>query len=299
MTAALIIVGWILGVAPGAEQDAARSSATLNIVIPATDTTITSVAKHRLAGNTTPGTIVRLNGKRLRVYPTGAFADLLELDVGENPFRLTAVDQQRDSISRAFVITRREPLTTTTTDSLVIEDTLMLPSVEYWLGQKDLLRVQFKGTPGCKAYFLDSIPMYEVPPHKGRGLRGIYRGLYHLDVQDSLENDPITFYLEDSLGNVVTKESPGRITCIEGRLPLTGVTIGERPYLNCGLGRDRLGGTKLAYIVPGIRLALTGKVGEQYIVSLADGMDAWIPEWMVELEPPGTYPPFSLTGAWI
>jgi N-acetylmuramoyl-L-alanine amidase len=302
MTAGVIVAGWMLGIAPGVagtQQDAAESSATLNIVVPATDTTITTGARHRLAGNTTPGSLVRLNGKRLRVYPTGAFADLLEMDVGENFFALTAVNQQRDSISRTFIITRREPLATTTTDSLVIQDTLMLPSLEHWLKEKDLLRVQFKGTPGCKAYFLDSIPMHEVPPQKVRGLRGVYRGLYHMDVQDSLQNDPIRFTLEDSLGNVVTKESPGRITCIEGKLPLTGVTIGERPYLNCGLGRDRLGGTKLAYVVPGIRLALTGKVGEQYKVSLADGMDAWIPEWMVQLEPPGTYPPFSLTGSWI
>jgi len=299
MAAGTFIAAWLLGVVlGGASPSVDRTLLRLNLVVPASDSTTTSLARHRLAGNTSPGALLRINGKELRVYPTGAFADILDLEVGENLFTLSAVDPGGDSLARSIVIIREEPLATSRTDTLLIEEVMMEPSAEQWVRQKDLLRVQFKGTPGCTATFMDSLPMHEVAPERVRGLRGIYRAVYQVGACDSLEGEPVRFRLQDSLGNVVTKESPGRVTCIEDWIPVTGVTVGDRPYLNCGLGRDRLGGTKLSYIVPGIRLSLTGKVGSQYRVALAEGMDAWIPEEMVELEPPGTYPPFSLTGSW-
>ncbi|MGB2959799.1 MAG: N-acetylmuramoyl-L-alanine amidase [Bacteroidota bacterium] len=299
MTAGSFIAAGFLGVFLGGTPPATdRTPLTLNLVVPGSDSTTSLVSRHRLAGSTSPGARVRVNGKRLRVYPTGAFAHLLELDVGENVFTVTAVDPGGDSLARRIFIRREEPLATSRADTLLIEDAMMEPSVDQWVREKDILRVQFKGTPGCQATFLDSIPMREVPPGRARGVRGVYRGVYQIGAGDSLKDDPIRFRLEDSLGNSIGRESAGRVTCIEGWIPITGVTIGDRPYLNCGLGRDRLGGTKLAYIVPGVRLSLTGKVGRQYRVALAEGMDAWIPERMVELEPPGTYPPFSLTGSW-
>jgi N-acetylmuramoyl-L-alanine amidase len=299
MAAGSFIAAGLLGVfLVGAPPPTDRTPLTLNLVVPESDSVRTSGSRHRLAGHTSPGALLRLNGKRLRVYPTGGFAHLLALEVGENIFTLTAVDPGGDSLARKIVIIRDEPPGTSRADTLLIEEAMIQPSLDRWVREKDLLRVQFKGTPGCTAWFLDSLPMHEVSPRKVRGLRGVYRGVYQISSGDSLEDEPVRFSLEDSLGNVVTRESPGRVTCIESWIPITGVTIGERPYLNCGLGRDRLGGTKLAYIVPGIRLSLTGKVGSQYRVSLAEGMDAWIPERMVELEPPGTYPPFSLTGSW-
>jgi N-acetylmuramoyl-L-alanine amidase len=109
----------------------------------------------------------------------------------------------------------------------------------------------------------------------------------------------VTFVLEDSLGRTVSKTSQGRVTTIDRLLPIVGTTRGERPYLNAGLGTNRLGGDKLEFLVPGIGLLITGKAGNQYRVDLGEGMEAWIPEQMATLEPSGTAPPFSLTGSWV
>jgi N-acetylmuramoyl-L-alanine amidase len=79
---------------------------------------------------------------------------------------------------------------------------------------------------------------------------------------------------------------------------MVGIARGERPYLNYGLGEDRLGGAKLSFINAGIRLTLTGKTGDQYRVALAENQEAWIPEQQMEVQPKGTPPPFSLTGSW-
>jgi N-acetylmuramoyl-L-alanine amidase len=48
-----------------------------------------------------------------------------------------------------------------------------------------------------------------------------------------------------------------------------------------------------------VRLAITGKDGNQYRVRLAQNQEAWIQQNQVELQPAGTPPPFSLTGSWL
>jgi N-acetylmuramoyl-L-alanine amidase len=81
-------------------------------------------------------------------------------------------------------------------------------------------------------------------------------------------------------------------------MPIVGETTGERPYLNYGLGDDRLGGAKFAFLPAGVRMMITGKDKGQFRVALAPGHEAWVPESMVTLLPAGTPPPSSLTGAW-
>jgi N-acetylmuramoyl-L-alanine amidase len=48
----------------------------------------------------------------------------------------------------------------------------------------------------------------------------------------------------------------------------------------------------------GIKLAITGKAAGRYRVGLTENQEAWIPEEQVDLQPPGTRLPYSLTGNW-
>ena len=73
--------------------------------------------------------------------------------------------------------------------------------------------------------------------------------------------------------------------------------MSKRPYLNVGLGGDRLDGAKLGFIQPGVRVEISGKVGAQYRVRLSESMEAWLPEEFAKLLPPDTPLPRSLTGA--
>ena len=139
--------------------------------------------------------------------------------------------------------------------------------------------------------------MRELPP-RTNGLRGIYQGVYKVKSTDTLSNQPITFRLEKSAEQFVTKQTRVRVSFKAQEFPLVGVTKGERPALNFGIGEDRLGGAKLSFINPGVRLALTGKVGDLYRVALTENQEAWIDTSQVELQPKGTHPPFSLTSNW-
>lgn len=74
-------------------------------------------------------------------------------------------------------------------------------------------------------------------------------------------------------------------------------TRGPLAYLNYGLGEDRLGGAKLGYLDSLVSLHVTGRVGAQYRVRLAENRTAWVPQDVVRLLPPGGFMPASLTGS--
>jgi len=292
----LLVVPWVA--LPASAQQFARDSSFILLVVPESDTTTTSSAVYRLSASTNPGSKVTVNDKSFRVYPSGAFVGLLELNVEDNPFTIVSTNEAGESTSKSFFIIRSKPLETTPSDTLAIEDAMLEPKSDMWLGEGDLLEVQIKGTPNCVATFLGGIVMHEVPKSDAYGLEGVYRGSYKVARTDTLTNQPITFRLEGNDGKVVTSKSRAKISFKPQDLPLVGVTKGERVYLDVGLGEDRLGGAKLSFMQQGIKLAITGKAAGRYRVKLAESQEAWIPEEQVDLQPPGARLPYSLTGSW-
>ncbi len=268
------------------------------IVVPEGDSTTTSSSVYRLSGCATPGSAVTLNGQVQTVYPSGAFCGLLSLSVGENRFTVLATRSDSSRAEKTFVIVRRPPPEPVRTDTLAIDSLQMRPGQDRWLDAGQMLEVQCRGTPGCKATFLDGVPMREVGPEEIGGQKGIYRGVYRVGEVDHLQDSPITFRLEDSAGHVVERETRARVSFRPSEFPFVGVTRGQRASLCYGLGDDRLGGAVLQRLGPGVQVAINGKTGGMYRVSLAEGQEAWIDEESVSLLPQGTYPPYSLTGNW-
>lgn len=289
------VLYWFCG-AVALSQPVDQATPYIRLIVPEADTLRTSSGVYRLSASTNPGRSVTINGVSYKVFPSGAFAGLLDLTVGDNLFTVQSVGPARDTVSKSFVVIRSKPLETTRLDTLAIEDAMMQPRADMWLGEGDLLRVQFKGTPRCKASFLNGIPMREMPAEETWGIAGIYRGVYKVRPEDSLLTQPITFTLEDSTGKSVQKDLRRTVLFRPRDFPMVGITKGDRPALAYGLGEDRLGGAKLSFINPGISLAITGKTGDKYRVGLAAEQEAWIDTDMVQLQPPGTFAPISLTG---
>ncbi len=267
------------------------------VVVPEQDTTVTDSPRYRLSASTNPENKVTVNGTPYKVYKSGAFVGLLDLKDGANSFLIVAVAPDGQKTIRSFLITKTPPVVSTRADTLMIEDIMMEPATDLWLKEGDVLTVQMKGTPGKMASFLNGQPMSERRSAETGGLLGIYRGVYKVRGTDTLSNQNIQFRLQDTSGRVVSKVAPGRVSFISNKVPLVGIVKGDRPFLNAGLGKDRLGGAKLSFIDAGVRVAITGKAEGQYRVALTENQEAWIPEEMVDLQPQGTYPPFSLTGS--
>jgi len=270
----------------------------ISIVVPEEEITETPLSKYRLAANTLPGSKVTINGKKIKVYNSGAFVDLMKLKIGENKFTLKSIHKSGKTISKSFTIIREDKkLITTTTDILIIEDDLMLPNNDLWLSSGDILKVRIKGTPGCEATFLNDLKMNELPTSETKGIEGIYTGIYKVKAEDKINNTSINYTLSRN-GYKVRKKSVVSVSMNPSLLPRVGVTIGERPFLNHGLGTNRLGGAKLAFLEKDIKLTIDGMVGDQYRVKLTDNHEAWIPKSQVELLPQNTFPPKSLTDSW-
>jgi N-acetylmuramoyl-L-alanine amidase len=281
-----------------AQRVTGDSSLFIRLVYPETDTTVVFSAGYRLSASTNPLNRVTVNGKSVRVYPSGAFVSLLPLERGENRFTVVATRPDSNSVQVSFLLVRPLPLAPTPSDTLHIEDTLMEPAADAWLNDGDLLEVQFKGTPGYSASFLTGVPMHQVSPSRTGGVEGVYRGIYRVTASDTSRDMRIPFRLARNDSQAIVKESAARISFKARDFPLVGVTKGDRVYLDFGLADDRLGGAKLSFIEPGIRVAITGKVAGRYRVALAENQEAWIPVEQVELLPPGERLPYSLTGNW-
>ncbi len=269
----------------------------ISIIIPEKKETTTTLSKYRLAANTLPNSNVKLNGKKLKVYSSGAVVDLMKLEIGVNEFELESVSKGV-KVTETFSITREEKkIESTPEDVVILEEEMILPDKDLWLDAGDILEVRVKGTPNANVSFMDGIKMIELPTNETKGIEGIYTGVYKVNPDINIENIPIKFKIEKD-GETFELTSSAAVSMLPNTLPRVGVTKGERPFLNYGLGTDRLGGAKLAYLEEGIKLSIDGKVGDQYRVKLTENQTAWIPENQVELLPVGTFLPKSLTEAW-
>ena len=233
---------------------------------------------------------------------------LVNVPVGTSSLRLTVKAANGDSLWREFVLLRPAPMKNAPHDTLIIEQALMEPSEDVWLTTDDVLEVKFKGSPGWEARFdipdvESGIPMHELPPSESGGFTGVYAGRYTVKPTDEVRDVPIIFHLKKSFWSSEKLSSTAKVSFLTKELPrvaeLTGkpAAADKRPYLNFGLGTDRLGGSKLGFLEPGIRVIVTGKIGTQYRVKLSESMTAWLPEESAKLLPPETPLPHSLAGA--
>jgi len=287
---------------PSPLQNQTKDSLFLRVQRPDQDTLKVFTSRYRIAACTNPDAQTFVNGEPIKVYPSGAVAGLIEVNVGKNILCYTVKSPSGDSLRKEFVLIRPEPLKTSSYDTLIIEDTLMEPSQDVWLILGDVLEVKFKGSPGCEASFdipgvASGIPMRELTPQEANRLGGIYVGRYNIQATDKAHDEKIVFHLKKSFWSREKAYSKGFVSILTGELPRVAEVTGRLPYLNIGLGDDRLGGAKLGFLEPGVRVEITGKVGSSYRIRLSSIMEAWLPVEFAKFLQPDTPLPRSLTGS--
>jgi N-acetylmuramoyl-L-alanine amidase len=274
----------------------------LNVQMPEQDTTQWFGSKLRFAACTRPDAKAFVNGKAVKVYSSGAFAGLQNYSYGTNILNITVRSANGDSLHHRFVINRPEPMKDSPHDTLVIENALMHPSEDLWLGAGDVLEAQFKGSPGWEAWFdipdvQSGIPMHELSRKEADGFAGVYCGRYIVKPQDEARDVRIVFHLKKSFWHKEKASSRAKISILPKEFPRVAELTGKRPFLNAGLGTDRLGGAKLGILQPGIKVVITGKTGSQYRVQLSQTLQGWLPEEFAKLLPVGTEPPHAEAGS--
>lgn len=79
---------------------------------------------------------------------------------------------------------------------------------------------------------------------------------------------------------------------------ITGKTIGTLPYLNYGLGEDRLGGAKLGYIDTNIAIKVVDSVIGHYKVQLSKNHFAYLPTYHFKRDSVSSFKDYYLTNNW-
>lgn len=272
----------------------------LRIVFPEKDTVNNySASRHRIAASTNPSSKAFINYKEVNVYPTGAFVGLHYLTADTTLLHIAVVSPKGDSLWKDFLFLR--PIPKTYPEGEIFIDNVSAPSEDMWLTTGDILEVRMRGSSGQQPEFeIDGvesgIPMREVNGKNGSAV-STYIGQYKIKPADQCVDAAVTVSMKKNFFSSVAAVAKGKISIIQDSIPRVVELTGKRPFLNAGLGTDRLGGAKLGFMTEGVRTVVNGKVGAQYRVRLSTGMDGWLPQDFAQLLPVNTSLPSTLTGS--
>jgi N-acetylmuramoyl-L-alanine amidase len=271
------------------------SAQNLKTVSGAVDTAVNS--HHYFKGITDNDARIFVAGKEFPVYRTGAFAAEVELKEGNNEIEIIAQrgsEQTKETVK--IFLKPRSPITVT--KGFAIENVEIFPSKDMTVTANDVIKIRVKATPNCKVTWLNNIRLHELPVSETYGTAGIYQSSYIVIDNDKNFKKPISVKISNGKKSIKKEVKTKIVFRDKNAEPLMLRTKGELPYLNYGLGTDRLGGSKISHLVEGIVLQATGKAGNLYKVQLSKNYQAWIPDDCVEIINSGVFKPQSLTGSW-
>ncbi len=258
----------------------------------------TTSSQQFIVGSTCKSCSLMINGEKINVYPTGAFAYELKLKEGDNAFTLVAISETGKSASKAIHFIYDIPLPAEPVKIFGIENIRTFPEGNLILKPGDKIEFKVKAFPGSKMTVMNNVPLYEMPITETKGMPGIYQGFYEIKNTDSFSAMRIPVSIIDSTGQKIVKETKDSFSIMSPLDPDIAITKGRLAHLEYGLGDDRLGGAKVGYIDSLIPLKIIGKVGINYKIQLAKTRTAYIPDELVTLAPKGTFEPSALTGKW-
>jgi len=267
----------------------------IKLVEPAKTENSVKAARNFIVGSTCKTCNLTINGKEVKVYPTGAFAYEVNLKPGDTVFNLIAFTAPDKSANKKLNYNYSLPAPPDTVKTLDIASIETFPEGNLFVMPGDHIKFKVKALTGCTVVANGNIPLYEMLQHK---MPGIYQGEYVVKESDSFLVSKIPLTITDKTGKAVTKQSKYWVSMFGPMAPNIAVTKGRLAHLLYGLGDDRLGGAKIGYLDSMVLLNVVGKVGKEYKVRLGKYRTAYIDDDAVEFLPKGNFTPESLTDKW-
>jgi len=253
------------------------------------------ISRNFIIGSTCKTCNLTVNGKEVKVYPTGAFAYEVNLKPGDSSFSLIAFTAPDKSVNKKLSYNYTLPAPPDTVKTLDIASIETFPEGNLFVMPGDRIKFKVKSLTGCAVTANGNIPLYEMPNNK---MPGIYQGEYVVKENDSFLVSKIPVTTTDKTGKVFTKQSKYWVSMFGPLAPNVAVTKGRLCHLLYGLGDDRLGGAKIGYLDSMVLLNVVGKVGKEYKVRLSKYRTAYIDEDSLQFLPKGSFTPESLTDKW-
>lgn len=255
----------------------------------------TKTSRQFIIGSTCKTCNLSINGKEVKVYPTGAFAYEINLQPGDTGFNIIAFIGADKSANKKLTYNYSLPSPPDTVKTLDIVSIETLPEGNLFVMPGDRIKFKVKALSGCTVMANGNIPLYEIAENK---MPGIYQGEYVVKETDSFLVSKIPISITDKTGKTITKQSRNWVSMFGPLAPNVAVTKGRLAHLLFGLGDDRLGGAKIGYVDSAVQLNIVGKVDKLYKVKLSKTRTAYIDDDAVDFLPKGTFTPESLTNRW-
>lgn len=279
----------------GAALPAAAQKTFIRLAQPSGTAQRVEQARQYISGSTCPTCRLSVNGAPVKVWPTGAFALQLDLSPGDTAFVLQATGPDGSRALKRLTYHYSLPVPVPPVRAFRIAEVTTDPASHSWLMPGDRVLFRVRAQPGNEVS-VGGLHLYEQPAD-GAGTAGIYQGSRLVQPGDAFLQKPMTVLMRNAKGEQQTYTlSPG-FRVLDPDEPIIGRTVGSYPYLDFGLGEDRLGGAKIGYLDTAVALLVTGRRGGDYRVQLAPGRSAYIPMGQLSLLPKGAFPPRSLSGS--
>lgn len=264
----------------------------IDIVYPKQGQQVLATEETFIYGNVSPDKVdFSINDKDVKVYPGGGFLAVLPVESGEFPFICVAMTE-RDTAIIIHNVYVPPVLKNISRDTLRFDNRFISPQSDIILIPGDMLKVAFKGTPKCNAYFSitglqNDIPMTEVSSRyavrflrnnfrfpilsDGKRIRGVYSGKFKIDSNHVAENSTIQFKLIKSSRDTVTYVAPGKLSIDNPDIVRTGQLKQQKvfPLWNPHPGHQ-------IFLPQTTPLQITGREGDRWRIRIADERNFWI-----------------------
>lgn len=270
----------------------------LKLVTPAKNKTTVTTTRQFITGTTCKECTLLLNGADIKVWPTGAFAVEVNLQLGDTSFHLVATDAKGFKSTQTLFYTCQLPAKEKEVTTATVAWWRVEPQGDLLLQPGDRLQLTLKTMTGATVKLENGFELKEQPVADSTGIRGIYKGEYVVKQDDPLltqQKKPLKAIVQFSEAQQLEVSTKSAYAMVP-ETPFILQTKGRLPYLLHGLGEDRLGGAKIGYLDSMVKLKAVGKVGDKYKVQLSDHRQAWIEEEHVTVLPQPVFTPSSLTG---
>ena len=236
-----------------------------------------------------------VNGRQIKIYPTGAITDVLQIKPGWNVYHFVIKNSSK-SDSLDFHLFRKFYGKELPEEPVRISDETMQPRSSMTYYAPDEINVRILGSPGGEAQFKIGqlthgyLPMVELSPSETGGKRGVYVGTYKIQPGDYCKNQKVKFSLKGHGWHHAKRKSGARITVFNNLQPVVLKTTDEHTRLYITPGDELIGEIPAGIVVEGV-----WSTKQWWKVRLSANQIGYIRQNSVEVLPAGTpYPEFGV-----
>lgn len=277
-----------------ASNEFSHDSLRLNIVFPQQGDTL-NYEQIRFSGSCLPDANIWFKGKRLKVYPTGAFVGTAKIHEGWNTLVFRVLDRHGVIDDTVRIFHKYSPFEYPEIPTSV-EHNSVFPLSDLWLMPGEKFYAGFWGSPNGTAFLSipglpESVEVHEVASYRKGGRAGFYQVKLKTPPSEIMDSQPLFYYFQGKDGHSFKFTAPGQLKILSPHIILIGVTNNSTNLI-----RKRPAGQILYTLPPGIKMRITGKYDNYFKVQFAKRKEYFIHHRSITVLPGEKYPYSSIGG---